>query len=162
MQLTERTDGDNGIHYQQRRSILGYVEVVLKSFKRPFALNQIGQNNSSSHWTENWLCVPVCLTCLRSFSSGHLFYYNRKMQPYVKRRFSLSSTTDHVHIGASFPKQKRKKKASLSITCRATLFQASWEHMLYKKKRNEKNRNYMILHDPETSCLVLLSGVPRP
>ena len=53
MQLTERTDGDNGIHHQQRRSILGYVEVVLKSFKRPFALNQIGQNNSSSHWTEN-------------------------------------------------------------------------------------------------------------
>ena len=52
----------------------------------------------------------MCPTCLRSFSSGHLFYYNRKMQPYVKRRFSLSSTTDHVHIGASFPKQKRKKK----------------------------------------------------
>lgn len=43
MQLTERTDGDNGIHHQQRRSILGYVEVVFKKFQK--GPRQIGQNN---------------------------------------------------------------------------------------------------------------------
>ena len=45
MQLTERTDGDNGIHHQQRRrSILGYVEVVFKKFQKG-PRRQIGQNN---------------------------------------------------------------------------------------------------------------------